>query len=216
MRITILLLVLFSQSIYAQETKVITHRKGEYKEVFSVLSKDNKIKHGSYKKLRKKDEVVIEGQYENNEKTGEWKFYSNGEIEQIYNYSTQELKQVTEPNYSLKYIGSDQLDSPPRFIGGKNGLNDQLNELMTYPTQALRMGIEGIVSAEFLINEDNSISDVFITRGIGAGCDAEFSNALKKINQGWITGKKGDKKMKCKVTLTVHYRLDATSSIILM
>jgi periplasmic protein TonB len=110
------------------------------------------------------------------------------------------------------------LDTPPFFIGGKEGLNEKLNELMSYPTQALRMQIEGKVIAEFFINEDSSISDVLITRGIGAGCDEELWKALKKINEGWVTGEKDNKKLKCKVTLTVQYKLNsnATTSIILM
>jgi hypothetical protein len=103
MRLTLLLLAI-TQLIYAQETKLVTKKKGDYKEEFFVLTNDKKIKQGGYKKTKNKNEIVIEGQYENNVKTGEWKFYSNGKIEQIHNYSTQELNQVTEPNYSFKTL----------------------------------------------------------------------------------------------------------------
>lgn len=63
-------------SSVAQETKVVknTLPNGQ-KEVYSVLKSDHEIKHGSYKKLQSK--ITIEsGQFENNEKAGEWETYN--------------------------------------------------------------------------------------------------------------------------------------------
>jgi hypothetical protein len=206
MKLVIAFLFASIQLTFGQETKPATNKSGGYKEEFQVLKSNKKIKHGEYKKTES-NTLVAEGKYENNEKVGEWKYYANGVVDQIYNHSTKELTYYQAPAYSLKYIGTEKLDTPPLFIGGKEELNVQLNELMTYPFSAKNLAIEGNVSIQFFINEDNSISDVLIFRGISGDCDREFRNALLNIKTGWLAGKIAGRNVQSKVAVTVQYLL---------
>jgi hypothetical protein len=189
----------------------ITKKKDGYKEEYFVLADDKKVKHGAYKKINSKNQIVIEGNYQNNVRIEEWNFYLNEKLEQVYNYSIEKLTYYLAPDYSFRYIGNEKLTVPPLFIGGKEELNSKLNELMIYPGQARQMEIEGKVTAEFLVNSDNSLSDVYVTRGIGAGCDEELEKALKKITDGWLAGERENEKINCKVTLTVEFKLSGIS-----
>jgi periplasmic protein TonB len=57
--------------------------------------------------------------------------------------------------------------------GGMAAFYKFVSDKMKYPAQARRMGIEGKVFVEFVINRDGSITDVRAIKGIGAGCDEE-------------------------------------------
>src|SRR5436190_2465849 len=57
--------------------------------------------------------------------------------------------------------------------GGIQAFYKYVGEKIKYPAQARRMGIEGKVFVEFVINKDGSLSDVRAIKGIGAGCDEE-------------------------------------------
>lgn len=206
MKLTFAILLAFLQLAHGQDTKLVTRKSGEYQEDFHVLKSDKSIKQGEYKK-RKGDVIAMEGTYENNEKVGEWKYYTYGVLDQIYNHSSKELTYYLKPSYSLKYTGDEKLDTPPLFIGGKEELDAQLNAIMKYPEGPLSMKIEGNVTLSFVINEDNSVSEVYITAGIHSACDKEFRSALLKIANGWLAGKKDNTVVRSPVTLTIQFRV---------
>jgi hypothetical protein len=56
--------------LFGQKTKKITNREGRSdKEIFCVLKSDKTIKHGNYKRLGCKGEVVVSGFYKTDLKT---------------------------------------------------------------------------------------------------------------------------------------------------
>ena len=59
---------------------------------------------------------------------------------------------------------------------------------MTYPSQARRMGIEGRVFVQFVVDKDGSVTEVKAVKGIGAGCDQEAERVLK-TSPKWTPGK---------------------------
>jgi TonB family protein len=78
-------------------------------------------------------------------------------------------------------------------VGGMPVFYKHIATHMKYPEQARKIGVEGRVFVEFVVNEDGSISDVKTLKGIGAGCDMEaarvvgLSNAWKPaMNKGQI------------------------------
>ena len=73
-----------------------------------------------------------------------------------------------------------------------------LRKILKYPLQARRMGIEGKVFVEFIVETDGSITNVRAKKGIGAGCDEEAVMAVqncakmeswKKQRRGWSGNK---------------------------
>lgn len=75
-----------------------------------------------------------------------------------------------------------------------------------YPRQARRMGIEGKVFLSFVVNEDGSISDIQVVKGIGAGCDEEAVRILKGSPK-WSPGKQRGIAVKQKLTFPVRFTL---------
>lgn len=197
---------------YGQEIKPVTKKSSGFREEFSVLTTDKKVKHGAYKKYEGKDELVIEGTYDNNIKVGKWKFYAKGELEQAYDFTTKEIKYVKKPDYSTKAIINGaiqeiQLDTPPLYIGSKVGLNDELKKAMTYPYQALRMNIEGKVLVSVWVTENNEISDIKVMQGIMEECDKEVIKGLTKIEKNWVAGTKDGSKIKSELFIVIEFKL---------
>lgn len=78
---------------------------------------------------------------------------------------------------------------------------------MEYPKQARRLGVEGKVYVQFIINPDGSISDTKAVKGIGAGCDAE---AVRTVASGtWpVPGVVDGKPVKTRLMIPIMFKLD--------
>lgn len=83
-----------------------------------------------------------------------------------------------------------------KFIGSK----------LKYPSQATRMGVEGKVFVEFVINRDGTLVDVRVVRGIGAGCDEEAVRVVQS-SPPWKPGKQRGKPVRQKYTLPIQFKL---------
>ena len=75
-----------------------------------------------------------------------------------------------------------------------------------YPAQARRMGIEGKVFIEFVVNRDGSIVDVKFIKGIGAGCDEEAVRVVQSA-PAWSPGKQRGKPVRQKMVIPITFKL---------
>ena len=71
------------------------------------------------------------------------------------------------------------VEQQPEFPGGRDAFYQYIQNNLKYPSQARRMGIEGRVSVQFLVDKSGNITEVQAVRGLGAGCDEE---AVRIIN----------------------------------
>ncbi len=90
--------------------------------------------------------------------------------------------------------------------GGMQAFYKYVGEKIKYPAQARRMGIEGRVFVEFVINKDGSLSDVKAIKGIGAGCDEEAVRIVQS-SPSWNPGKQRGKAVKQRYTLPIIFKL---------
>lgn len=90
--------------------------------------------------------------------------------------------------------------------GGMQAFYKYVGEKIKYPPQARRMGIEGRVFVEFVINKDGSLSDVRAIKGIGAGCDEEAVRIVQSA-PSWNPGKQRGKPVKQRYTLPIIFKL---------
>ena len=90
--------------------------------------------------------------------------------------------------------------------GGMQAFYKFVGEKIKYPAQARRMGIEGRVFVEFVINKDGSLSDVRSIKGIGAGCDEEAVRIIQSA-PAWNPGKQRGKSVKQRYTLPIIFKL---------
>ena len=81
-----------------------------------------------------------------------------------------------------------------------------LRKNVVYPDSAKSKGIHGKVIIQFVVNEDGSISDSRVIKGIGGGCDEQALNAIKNMPR-WRPGKQNDKKVKVYATKSMTFGL---------
>lgn len=77
---------------------------------------------------------------------------------------------------------------------------------MKYPKQARKLGIEGRVFVEFIVDKYGNITEVKAVKGIGAGCDAEAVRVLSSAPV-WNPGKQRGKAVKQKIVLPITFKL---------
>ena len=71
------------------------------------------------------------------------------------------------------------VEDQPEFPGGMAAFYKFVGDNMDYPSQARRMGIEGRVYVQFVVDKDGSVTEVTAVKGIGAGCDEEAERVLR-------------------------------------
>ncbi len=118
-----------------------------------------------------------------------------------------------EPIEKIVYpeeIGADGpfaiVEDMPTFTGGLAGFYKYMSENMKYPKQAKKKGIQGKVFVKFMVGKDGEISNVQLLKGIGAGCDQEALNTIKKSPR-WIAGRQKGKPVKVWMTIPIVFNL---------
>jgi len=122
------------------------------------------------------------------------RIFVNGEgdeksVVMILNKESQLFQETV--NLQLKDTSSDVFtitDESATFEGGIDAFYKYLGSELKYPKQAQKLGVEGRVFVQFIIETDGSLSDLHVVKGIGGGCDAEALRVLKNSPK-WIPGK---------------------------
>ena len=108
----------------------------------------------------------------------------------------------------------------PEFPGGKEAFKKYIKENLKYPEEALQKQIEGIVHLVAQIDDNGHVVDVFIEKGLGAGCDKEAVRLIKNVQFGGVKNRgvrlKTRKRFKIEFKLPpkrkVSYNLTKTTS----
>ncbi|MDA7854822.1 energy transducer TonB [Cyclobacteriaceae bacterium] len=99
------------------------------------------------------------------------------------------------------------VEDQPAFPGGNAAFYKFVGSNMTYPAQARRMGIEGRVFVQFVVDKDGSVTEVKAVKGIGAGCDQEAERVLKS-SPNWTPGKQRGRSVKVRMVLPIIFKLN--------
>ena len=86
----------------------------------------------------------------------------------------------------------------------KGGLK-ALSKIIKYPKEAKKLGVQGVVYVQFIVDEKGAVVDPKLIRKLGAGCDEEALRALEKLkfNPGYVQGKP----VKARFTLPIRSAL---------
>lgn len=99
------------------------------------------------------------------------------------------------------------VEEQPEFEGGMDAFYNYIRKEMKYPLEARRMGIEGRVYVQFVIEKDGSLSEVESVRGIGAGCDREAVRVVENA-PSFKPGKQRGKPVRVRMVLPVAFKLN--------
>jgi TonB family protein len=98
------------------------------------------------------------------------------------------------------------VDVYPKFPGGEMARNQFLKVNIHYPDKAVKERIEGTVMVIFVIEDDGSLSNIRISKGIGGGCDEEAIRAVKTMPR-WEPGIYNGKAVKVLVRMPVIFKI---------
>jgi len=98
------------------------------------------------------------------------------------------------------------VEDQPAPKGGMAAFYEYVGKNLKYPAQARRMGIEGKVFVQFIVDKDGSITEVDAIKGIGAGCDEEAIRVLKNA-PNWSPGKQRGRPVKVRMILPITFKL---------
>jgi TonB family protein len=143
------------------------------------------------------------------------------EVEYIYNYvaalanlntapafrSTPSEKR--DPSYDdvVSYYDCDQR---PTFLNSADPavfLEKWVYQYLKYPEAAVRDGVQGRVTVEFIVDKDGKVTDVRVVKGVSDELDAE---AVKVVSASpkWKPGRVNGNKVRTMVSIPVEFRLE--------
>jgi TonB family protein len=96
------------------------------------------------------------------------------------------------------------VEQQPEFPGGYDAMKDFIKANMKYPEAAATAGKSGTVYVSMIINENGSVSDPKVLRGVSADMDAEAVRVVSML-PNWIPGEQNGKKVKVRFTLPIRF-----------
>ncbi len=99
------------------------------------------------------------------------------------------------------------VEDQPEFPGGMPAFYKFVGDNMKYPAQARRMGIEGRVFVQFVVDKDGTVTEVTSVKGIGAGCDEEAERVLR-MSPKFKPGKQRGRAVKVRMVLPIIFKLN--------
>jgi len=95
---------------------------------------------------------------------------------------------------------------PAKPEEGYKAFYQYIADHMQYPSTARRMGVEGRVYLQFVIEKDGSLTDIKVIKGIGSGCDQEAVRVLKNAPK-WTPGRQQGKTVRVRKSIPILFKL---------
>jgi TonB family protein len=95
-------------------------------------------------------------------------------------------------------------DEMPEFPGGSDALRQFIASNLHYPYAAQKDGIQGKVFVSFVVNQDGSISNILVSKGVHNLLDEEAVRVIKSMPR-WIPGILNGKPIKVSYTVPINF-----------
>lgn len=99
------------------------------------------------------------------------------------------------------------VDKRATFPGGNKEAYAFIKENLKYPEDAACYGVQGRVIVKFVVEEDGSISDVEVVRGVHPSLDAEAVRVVKLMPK-WQPAEIGGKPVRSRFNFPVYFKLE--------
>jgi protein TonB len=121
----------------------------------------------------------------------------------IQGYVPVELPKVIEEETDKIFLVVEQSAAPKNGIAG---FYKYVSENIKYPAQARRMGVEGKVYVQFVVDKDGKITDVKTVNALGAGLEEEAIRILENA-PAWTAGRQRGKPVKQRMVIPIFFKL---------
>lgn len=100
------------------------------------------------------------------------------------------------------------VDKTPEFFRGdeRSFLEKWVYTYLKYPQEALVMGVQGIVTVDFIVEADGSVTNVKVSKGVDPDLDKEAVRVIS-ASPKWRPAIKNGEKVRVKYSLPVEFRL---------
>lgn len=98
------------------------------------------------------------------------------------------------------------VENIPEFPGGMEALMRYLSMNIRYPEEAQKADIQGRVIVKFVVNQDGSVSDAEVVKGVDESLDKEALRVVSSLPK-WTPGTVNGKAVDCYFTLPINFRL---------
>lgn len=132
--------------------------------------------------------------------------YPNGKL--FYREEWIQGKFLIGKSYNEKGEPSEykELDTQAGPKGGMAAFYKHVNEKMNYPKEAKRLGIEGRVFVEFVVERDGTLSNIRVVRGLSTDCDHEAVRVVG-TSPKWKPGLQKGQPVRSKFNLAIIFKL---------
>jgi protein TonB len=137
----------------------------------------------------------------------------NEEVEVIFESSFEDetvIEDIVFQDEPPLEVAEEYVDWASQMPVPLNGLKEYykfISKNIKYPNQARRMGIEGKVFVQFVVNKEGAVTGIKTVKGIGAGCDEEAERVIG-IAPHWKPGKQGARRVNVRMILPIHFNLN--------
>ena len=94
----------------------------------------------------------------------------------------------------------------PQFPGGAVEFMKWLTKNLKYPAVAQQRKVQGRVVAQFIVNQDGSVSDIQVVERLSTECDREALRVLRMMPK-WQPGLMNAKPCRTKVCIPIVFKL---------
>ncbi len=104
------------------------------------------------------------------------------------------------------------VEEQPQFPGGESARQQFMMDNLEYPQAARQAGIQGTVFVSFVIEQDGSVSNVEVLRGVGSGLDEEAVRVVKAMPR-WIPGRQRGEDVRVQFNMPIRFRLSQDETV---
>jgi len=98
------------------------------------------------------------------------------------------------------------VEQMPEFPGGEEALMKFIQNNINYPDMERENDIQGRVVVGFVVNEDGSLSDIAVKKGVSSGIDKEAVRVVRKL-PNFKPGKQQGKSVRVSYVLPIMFKL---------
>ncbi len=116
---------------------------------------------------------------------------------------------TTQPQYhnqAKEVYEFDSVDVQPCFPGGNLELFKFINDTRRYPAEAYNQRVQGRVLCGFIVNDDGSISNISLVKGVEESLNNEALRIISEMPR-WEAGEVNNRKVPVYCILPIAFRL---------
>ena len=98
-------------------------------------------------------------------------------------------------------------DVDAQFFGGVVQMKRWINENVNYPQAAIEIGDQGLVYLSFVVEEDGTISNIEIERGVSTELDREAKRLIRNMPK-WVAGEAKGLPVRSRCRLPINFELN--------